>query len=259
MNQPHKATVLHRLDKNLSEISDVQAAGPSDTFRFETWRNDCRATIRYAFPLEVTRQFEFDNIRYFPGVSGVNTTAMFSRGLQQKAQAFLESMKNEVVDLWPAEDGQPTPLPRRPPGNRVFIVHGHATGPKDQTEQFLRSLGLVPVILHQQPNEGRTIIEKFEKYADVSFALVLLTPDDVGGSNATPAEGLKPRARQNVIFELGFFIGKLGRDKVTALVAGDVETPSDYDGVLFVPMDVGGNWRDSVGTELRAAGLPFQA
>ena len=107
------------------------------------------------------------------------------------------------------------------------------------------------VVLREQPNEGRTVIEKFEDYSDVGFAVVLLTPDDVGGKSASE---LLPRARQNVIFELGYFLAELGRNRVCALHVPALEIPSDYP-VLYVPFDEKGGWRFELAKELRAAGL----
>ena len=102
--------------------------------------------------------------------------------------------------------------------------------------RFLEKLGLQPIILHEQPNSGRTIIEKFETYSsDISFAIVLLTPDDIGGINENDQEQ-QPRARQNVIMELGYFMGRLGRTRVCALHKGGVELPSDYQGVVYIAM-----------------------
>lgn len=142
--------------------------------------------------------------------------------------------------------------------DRVFIVHGHDEDAKRETEQHVRELGLTPIILHDQPNKGRTIIEKFESHSEVAFAIILITPDDLGGAN-TPGMDLllRPRARQNVILELGFFIARLGRERVSTLVRGDVETPSDYHGVVYIPMDTQGTWKSQMETELRAADLPL--
>ena len=107
------------------------------------------------------------------------------------------------------------------------------------------------MILHQEANQARTIIEKIDIHGDVSFAVVLLTPDDEGCNK----EGsLLPRARQNVILELGYFIGRLGRDKVCALKKGEVEIPSDYLGVVRETMDGNGGWRQNLARELGAAG-----
>ena len=109
------------------------------------------------------------------------------------------------------------------------------------------------VILHEQPNKGRTIITKFrEVAADVGFAVVLMTPDDVGA--ATPSDPLKARARQNVVFELGFFIGALGPERVAALVKGDIERPSDFDGVVYISLDRA-DWKTNLSRELEVAGV----
>lgn len=135
---------------------------------------------------------------------------------------------------------------------KVFIIHGHDEAAKSQTARFIEKLGLNAVILHEQPNQGRTIIEKLERHSDVAFAIALLTPDDVGGSAHSL---LKPRARQNVIYELGRFESKLGRDKVCILHTSGVEIPSDISGVAFYEMDKAGGWQLSVAKELRASGI----
>ncbi|MCK4391945.1 nucleotide-binding protein [Candidatus Bipolaricaulota bacterium] len=146
------------------------------------------------------------------------------------------------------------PSKPRVSSRRVFIVHGHDETAKQSVARLLEKLDLEPIILHEQPNQGRTIIEKFEDYSDVGFAVALITPDDVGAAKED-AERPKPRARQNVLFELGFFFGKLGRKKVCALHKGNVEILSDFSGVLWVPMDKGGAWHLKLGKEIKAAGL----
>jgi len=144
---------------------------------------------------------------------------------------------------------------REPPiTNRVFLVHGRDGAIKNEVARFLERLGLEVVILHERPNKGRTLISKFqEESADVSFAVVLVTPDDVGGLAQGHAQ---PRARQNVVFELGFFIGRLGSHRVCALMADGVERPSDYDGVAYVPLDPTGGWKSDLTRELAAARIP---
>lgn len=139
-------------------------------------------------------------------------------------------------------------------GNKVFIVHGWDETTKQTTARFLEKLGLEPIILHEQPNIGRTIIEKFEDYSSVAFAVVLLSPDDLGGS-ASEKPKLSLRSRQNVVFELGYFIGKLGRKRVCALYQKDVKLPSDFHGVLYVPLDEAGAWKFLLAKELKAGGL----
>lgn len=140
-------------------------------------------------------------------------------------------------------------LPQWNNSRRVFIVHGHDGEAKEGVARFLERLGLTPVILHEQPNFGRTIIEKFEVYSEVGFAVVLLTPDDAG-TLATSISTLMGRARQNVILELGYFLGKLGRNRVCALYHKGVELPSDYQGVLYVEMDDAGAWKMKLAQEL---------
>jgi predicted nucleotide-binding protein len=139
--------------------------------------------------------------------------------------------------------------------SEIFVVHGHDSELRNDTARFLQLLGLKPIVLHEQPNKGRTLIEKFTDHSAVGFAVVLLTPDDRGGENKQTYEELKHRARQNVIFELGFFLGKLGRNRVCALYREGVELPSDYAGVVYVQLDAAGAWRLALARELKSAGF----
>lgn len=152
----------------------------------------------------------------------------------------------------------------------VFIVHGTDHASLKELRTLLEKVGINPIVLHEQPNKGMTIIEKMEKYSDVSFAFIILTPDDIGtgkiegmqiisravGKNnptqeevnkfisSNPQEAYKmtmtlgalnkDRARQNVILEFGYFIGKLGRDNVCCLYKGNIELPSDMSGVCYI-------------------------
>lgn len=136
--------------------------------------------------------------------------------------------------------------------NKIFVVHGHDNAMKEAVARFVEQNGLQPIILHEQPNSGRTVIEKFEAYSDVGFAIVLLTPDDKG---AAMSEGeLSNRARQNVVFEMGFFVGKIGRDKVAVLHKSDIELPSDISGIMYVKVDDAGAWKFLLAKELKEAG-----
>lgn len=138
---------------------------------------------------------------------------------------------------------------------RAFIVHGHSHGTKETVARFVEQLGIESVILHEQVNKGRTIVEKFIDFSDVNYAIILLTADDKGGSKDASIEKQKLRARQNVILELGFFLGKLGRENVCALYEDEVEIPSDYSGVLFISLDNQEAWKIKLAKELKAAGL----
>jgi len=166
---------------------------------------------------------------------------------------FARDYKAYVLNHGPTE-----PRVRRPASNKVFIVHGHDDAALQGLARFLEKLGLDAIILMEQPDQGRTIIEKFEdSAADVGFAVVLLTPDDLGG--LASAEDQRARARQNVIFELGYFAGQLGRGRVCLLRKGDVEIPSDLFGVIYTAMDSAEGWKSKLIRELKAAGLDFDA
>ena len=141
--------------------------------------------------------------------------------------------------------------------DNVFIVHGRDGNIKENVANFFRELGIHPIILHEQPNKSRTIIEKFEAYSNVKYAVVLLTPDDLGGLKSNPNE-LSPRARQNVVFEMGYFFGSLGRGKVCALLSPGVERPSDIDGIMYIPLDQSDEWKGSLFRELKAAQLKLR-
>ena len=138
---------------------------------------------------------------------------------------------------------------------KVFLVHGHQHGARETVARFLEKLELDPVILDEEANRGRTVIEKFLDHSNVAFAIVLVIGDDVGGVKGSDPTAFRPRARQNVIFELGYFVGSLGRDRVCALYEPEVEMPSDFGGVGYVKFDREGNWRVLLAKELNAAGI----
>lgn len=136
--------------------------------------------------------------------------------------------------------------------SKVFIVHGHDNEAKLEVARFITKIGFEPIILHEQVSASKTIIEKIEAYSDVGFGVVIYTPCDVGAKSGA-SESLNGRARQNVVFEHGFLIGKLGRANVCPLVKGCVETPNDISGVVYTSMD-NANWQLELAKELREAG-----
>lgn len=177
-----------------------------------------------------------------------------SLSLLQQAKRSLEeeiAEEQEVGSAVAATAAEPLPLARDL--SKVFIVHGHDGEVREAVARFIsEKLGFEPVILHERPNKGRTIISKFrEEAGGIGFAVVLMTPDDLG--KAKDAADLMPRARQNVVFELGFFIGSLGPGNVAAIVKGDLERPSDFDGVVYISFD-SEDWRTKLGRELEEAG-----
>jgi hypothetical protein len=204
------------------------------------------------------------------GNDGVNVHELQS-GIaerQQRAVVLLEQairgLEEEIADKERSADtpqgeiGLETP-PKVAPGpisRKVFLVHGHDDAAKNEVALFLRAIGLEPIILHLQPNGGRHLLTKFREESEgASFAVVLMTPDDEGGPAGAPNR--RPRARQNVVFELGFFIGKLGPARVAALLKGDVEKPSDFDGIAYIPFDSSGRWKTDLARELLYAEVPF--
>lgn len=136
--------------------------------------------------------------------------------------------------------------------DQIFVVHGHHAI-KHEIANFLRSIGLQPILLDERPNKGRTILEKLEDYSIAAFALVLLTPDDVGAARAETE--FRPRARQNVILELGYFLARLGRNRVCAMYVPPVELPSDVHGLLYIEIDNSGGWKYRLLREFKAAGI----
>lgn len=152
---------------------------------------------------------------------------------------------SDRLELVPLSIGEQQNQPSTSPGSRstskskkVFVVHGHDEISKTNLEVFLREIGLEPIVLHRQADEGLTIIEKFEKHSDVSYAFIILTPDEVAylaGEETKPDEEREKekRARPNVIFEFGYFVGKLGRSKVCCLYTGNVVLPSDISGMIY--------------------------
>ena len=151
---------------------------------------------------------------------------------------------------------EPSENPTRTFGDEVFIVHGHDEAAKHAIARFVAKFDIEPTILDEQVNRGQTIIDKFEEHAgEAGFAIVLLTPDDVGKSK-DETDDPKPRARQNVILELGYFLCGLGHERVCVLYKEGVELPSDIHGILYMLMDNSDGWQLKLGQEMQAAGLP---
>lgn len=265
MARPTKAKAMERLRKALNGIPELKGI-PRRSPAFEKWRRSAEVAVANTFGNESDHVADFKNISYSLIVLGTGTPdsefqAHYVRGLESAA-SMLESMLDEIEEYW--EEGEQSQRISdsgvKPPKstNKVFVIHGHDESARETVARFLERLELEPVILHEQPNKGRTIIEKFEEYADVRFAVVLLTPDDVGAVKDREAD-LLPRARQNVVFEFGYFIGRLGRERVCALAKGDIETPSDSDGILYVPLDDNDGWKMRLLRELKAAGFDVDA
>lgn len=255
--QVSPAIGLKLLRETLSKGQELLQNRPLSSDKFSAWKLVARNYLEKAF-----------------GVNSPNVSSVFSSGVYAISfdadenyyeQRRAEDLQTELtrieglIELLNTEiqlsEGEPIENKPTEFGHKVFLVHGHDMAALHETARFLEKLHQDVIILREQPNQGKTIIEKFVEYSEVGFAIVLLTPDDRGGTFSTPFENQLPRARQNVIFELGYFIGKLGRNRVCALYSPGIEIPSDYSGVLFVELDERGAWRLSLAREMKAAGF----
>lgn len=201
-------------------------------------------------------------VAWWPRLSAEITAALSERpttdapNVTEPVRRSDRDMLEEILQRLSTSPAAPTAPDVKKQPTFVFLVHGRAHGAAEMVARYVEKLGLKVVILYEQPNKGRTVIEKFEDHSDVAFTIVLMTGDDSGGLAIEGASGQKPRARQNVVFELGYFVGKLGRRSVLVLHENNVELPSDYTGVVYIPLDDAGAWRLDLARELRAAALP---
>ena len=261
---PSKSDAKRRISTALDAIPQLMDSSSSAP-GFIEWHRNTRVAISYTFADDYAHVKEFVGISFSGafissdiGGNEVRAREAYRSGLIE-ANAILKSMLEEIQEYW-LDDTPLQPISgdrdvaEQLISNRVFVVHGRDDGTRNTVARFLESLGLEVVILQEQASEGRTIIEKFEDHSGVGFAVVLCTPDDVGALAMEP-DKLNPRPRQNVILELGYFWGKLGRNKVCALLDGDMEMPSDYDGVLYIPMDASEGWKLALAREMKAAGM----
>lgn len=223
---------------------------------FELWRRSTEAVLRLVMGEDSPQYREFNKVSYSPRAyfSGMDTSGYRPAGVKSVV-AILSACQQELH--WLEESDMDTANEHAsvegPPGP-VFIVHGHDDGAKFESARVVAALvGSQPMILHEQASLGRTLLEKFEHAAALAgFALVLLTADDLGRSKTGGEENL--RARQNVIFELGYFFGTLRRERTAVLYDVNVELPTDVSGVAYIPRDSGGAWKAQVAKELESAG-----
>ena len=228
--------------------------------RFNTWRRKFSQFLDDNLPGETSvlnaklMHFAFSIRR------GESDAETFWREDGQTMLAYIDSLiidvENDEYDFREVDkDEEPVVhlSQNQKPKNKVFIVHGHDGEAKVRTARFVEKLGFEAIILHEQASRSMTIIEKIENYSnDVGFGIVLYTPDDMGNVKSEAESGeLKFRARQNVVFEHGFLIGKLGRENVTPLVEGAIELPNDISGIVYINDK---DWQLDIAKEIKAAG-----
>lgn len=253
---------LLRLITDAQDDPRVRAATPTH----EQWKASVRAVMERSLGTDASVLRDFNDVAYHIGVyTGAPGEA------EEDAQYFAAQVDSAIAyvnaAIYELNLGEGDPLqaidasqPAKPSGEAaatIFLVHGHDDAAKHEVARFIQDVTRQsPVILDEKPNEGRTIVEKFEKHAAAtSYAVVLLTPDDVGRIAGAPPEENSGRARQNVVFELGYFFGRLGRGKVCVLNAG-VEKPSDVDGLVYISYP-NSNWKLQLAKELQAAEIPI--
>lgn len=223
--------VVYQLKKTISDIRNYNREW-NYTNDFETMVQKLNSCSR---KLDLP-EFKFEHFHYSHSGKTINPTGLNSLKTHNNVleemlpNIFREGHNN--AEIKESEKGDNS--------KKVFIVHGRDKTALLETEVLIRKIGLEPIVLHRMANSGLTLIEKFEKFADVKYAIVLLTPDDIGAlSENVPREALNYqfRARQNVVFELGFFYGKLGRSNVCCLYKSGLELPTDINGVAYIPFN----------------------
>jgi predicted nucleotide-binding protein len=176
----------------------------------------------------------------------VRTTAK----LRQLRSEFAEvSGRRKEVGIVAPRQSQPT--------DNLFLIHGRDLTTRDMVSNFLQTLGVRSIIAMEGPSKGRTIIENMQDAGGASYAVALMTPDDIGSLKGSNRRAMKSRARQNVIYEIGYFTGCLGRDRVCILQAGEIEVPSDLQGTIIISLDNTEQWKPKLARELRAGAFPL--
>lgn len=232
-------------------------------YLFATWREHTTAELKAVYESEDEPR-TFDAVTQTVDHSGPRYTFPYSKSALEMGLGTLRSLverlplavEPDALRARPGNDQTPRKRSALPGDRKVFVVHGRAAGGfRDATARFVEQLGLRAVILAEQAIEGRTVIESFEANTiDVGYAIVLLTPEDRAFGPDDEAPPRPNRARQNVILELGYFMAKLGRNNVVALLQEGVELPTDILGIMYIPLDEGGAWKTLVARELQAAG-----
>ena len=237
MIQVSKGTAVAKLREALAIPRGSNAHLPA----FHGWHEKTIIALGTIFGDESTVVRRFKEIQFSTKLS--QQAHSVYRAACERAENMLKGLL-ERVEAMPDEKPNPNEAsattPNQSLNKKVFVVHGHDGRLKNAVRAFLKDLGLTPIILHERPDKGRTIIEKFEEESDVGHAVVLATGDDLAASKlefeklASVSTGdLTERARQNVIGELMGFVSKIGRDKVTLITEPSVQLPTDLQGVIY--------------------------
>lgn len=224
----------------------IDHAATSSTPGFLAWYSKAERFLVKRFGQESFEYKNFKGIRFTPSVASSNTdySQKCKQGLVAMGLIF-QSYLDEMDESSSSTETTETPDTYK----KIFIVHGHDGELKQSVARIIEKQGIDAIILSEQANQGRTIIEKFEDYSDVDGAICLFTADDYGKAKKDSVEQL--RARQNVVLETGYFMGKLGRNRIVILADDGVEMPSDLSGVVYTNTD---NWQIDLLKEMKAMG-----
>ena len=246
-------------------LADAESVGSDEGWKdwgeqFDRWRSVTSAAVRSLFSTaEPSEEFSRSVSHIFRRV-GQSDGETFNRQQQVTSKGIntLMALGESLEYLDAPEDAAPGRVETvsEPSYSRaVFVVHGRDEGLRQSVARVLERIDFEPIILAEEPNQGRTVIEKFEaKALDVGFAVVILSSDDYArGPDESEFPAEPNRARQNVVLELGYFMGKLGRARVAALYKPGTELPSDIHGLAYVEIDAAGAWRFNLANELAAA------
>jgi predicted nucleotide-binding protein len=239
--------------EQLIERAESLRNSSSDDPKFLAWQTDVLCFLEKRYRKDSRQVTLIENLPFQSPASifGYQGSANDIKCFQHDLETAIQHLKIYLSD----NDVQTEQTPKQISGNNenVFIVHGRDEGVKAQVSNLVQKMRLKPIILHEQANEGQTIIEKFEKHADVKAAIVLFTGDDFG--RYKDADKDEKRPRQNVIFEAGYFMGKLGRKNTIILAEEGLNIQSDLQGYIYIPLDEYQGWHTKLARELKAIGF----
>lgn len=270
MNDYGKLEIIYKEIDRLIEMNATTA-----TQEFQDWKLKAARFLSHYFGMQSIEMEQFRKTQFHPIFDYDDESKCIEcckKGLEATKRVFetyLDDISTDMLDKaeksmqqklkemrqWQHEDmllaniSQRTSMARTKEYKKVFIVHGHDNALKQEVARMVEKQGLEAIILSEQANRGKTIIEKFEEHSDVGAAICLFTGDDYGKAKDATSENL--RARQNVVFEAGYFMGKLGRGNVILIASPDIEIPSDLQGVVYTNKDM---WQTDVLRELKAIG-----
>ena len=231
---------------------------------FKSWRNDSIRFLQKVFGEDSHEAVTFEHIGF--SITYItydffrdgwkehvlNEKYNFKKGLKT-AIFYLKNFESEILhDVDIEERGYKdsnNASHKESHKNNIFIVHGHNGGVKDKVANFISKLGIEPIILNEQIDRGRTLLEKLEEYSDIKAAIIIFTNEDAGSNGDSEYE---KKARQNLIFEAGYFLGKLGNKNIIVIAEQGVIPPSVLDGHPYFKMDQEEKWKTDITKKLKS-------